>query len=379
MSISFPAAKAPVHLTPLSQLESAINTAFVNSTCKKFFTHLAEGKALSLHPEIEQFFIYKEQTVPELLDVDPSNAPEAIKPKQDVKLFSVKKQSSLWTGDLLNQIVVPTDLGLMMIAAYYGKKYSIEIVVCSNTASLEAALRGSHLDESCKSWGVIVTNGTDPNPHVTPLLCFRNKKGKIQVAELDSVCSPCLCYLETKFMLSASDDKNWEFLSVLEPRQVTFYGCRTDACIILKDALRKVHQESYDDLTQLLIIPEAYAAHNKFILPPSLCKSAQIHSKIPEAHLQVKLAGKRNETLQDFFQRHSHLFFRKENFHLTYTEASDPSTIKSDSITIIKERWLSTYSNIKAKSLLLHINRILNGPEVDWEIKLRLDVIRSLF
>lgn len=379
MTTTFSAPKAPVHLTPLSPLESAVNAPWVNSIYKKFFTHLAEGKALSLHPDINQFFIYKEQTVPEILDVDPSLTPEAIKPKQDVNIFSVKKQSSFWTGDLLSQFVVPTDLGLMMIAAYYGKKYNIEIVVCSNSTSLEAALRGAHLDESCTSWGIIVTNGTDPNPHVTPLICFRAKKGKIQVAELDSVCSPCLCYLETKFMLSASDEKNWEFFSVLEPRQVTFFGCRTDACIILKDALRTLHVAAHEDLNQLLIIPKAYATHNKFILPPSFCKSTQTHSKIPEAHLQVKLAGKRNETLQDFFQRHSHLFFKKENFHLTYTEASDPSTIKSDSITIIKERWLSTYSNIKAKALLLHINRILNAAEVDWEIKLRLDVIRSLF
>lgn len=379
MSISFSDAKASALITPLSQLEGAVNTAWVNSACKKFFTHLAEGKALTLHPEIDQFFIYKEQTVPEILDVDPSLIPESIKPKNEAQLFSVKKQSSLWTGDLLNQFVVPTDLGLMMIAAYYGKKYNIEIVVCSNSTSLEAALRGSHLDESCTSWGIIVTNGTDPNPHVTPLICFRNKKGKTQVAELDSVCSPCLGYLETKFMLSSSEEKNWEFFSVLEPRQATFFGCRTDACVILKDALRMLHQQAFEDLNQLLMIPKAYASHNKFILPPSFCKAVQIHSKIPEAHLQVKLSGKRNETLQDFFQRHSHLFFKKENFHLTYTEASDPSTIKSDSITIIKERWLSTYSNLKAKSLLLHINQILNSPEVDWEIKLRFDVIRSLF
>lgn len=365
----------------LEELSVSLQAALVTPRFHKFIDGLKDP--LSLHPDIVHFFTFKDQPLPVISDIPPAFLPKTIVISDKHHLQSVKKQSSSWIGDgtLLDHNIMPTDLGLQLIAAYYGKKYGIEILICSTPSSFMNALSGTGLAEDCKAWGIIVTNGDLPNLHVTPVLCYRNKAGITQIAELDSVCSPCETYLETMFQLQSLGAIG-PVLSVLNPRQADFFSCRIDACVILKEALIHLHSSPVDDLEDILMKASPDFPENRFVLPAEWSKSTQITSFIPEEAMGRKIHSKKGELLGDFIKRQSKVFLKQETYHLNYI--TDPaggagSCVLTESATVMKEQQISTFLNLKGKALLLHINQILKEPELDLELNLRFDIIKSLY
>ena len=210
-------------------------------------------------------------------------------------------------GDLLHfgpsVITKPTDKGLMLLCAHYHKKYNIDISVTSSYVTFQEALKAPLYKPGARVWGIIATNGDPVRSHVTPVICFRKDAASpIEILMLDSSETPVLAVRDT---LKAIKDENPEALiyEVKGTRQFDNYGCRTDALVVLKDALRILENPAIDHLASFLKLRKDYGPRYSFFLPASWAKTVQVYDVIKDPKSTPILS--KHRTLEAFLHAHT--------------------------------------------------------------------------
>ena len=239
-----------------------------------------------------------------------------------------------------NEIAYPTDRGLVLLAAYYEKKYGIPIIVAPSARAYEKALLGEGAPEGSKHWGIIATNGSGAG-HVTPFLCCKTPEGKIQAVDLDSVGgSP----------VHASNNRDITWFKVTGKRQADVYSCRTDALVVLKDSLRDLRTRSIEDLS--VVLPSTACK-----LPARWGKSVQISAALGE-DVDDKVVSKRGESFREHRAR-----FRLEaprRDYYAFTTRHDLGEVQ----TVGSPVMINSYLLYKGKRNLNLIKSLVKDPEI---------------
>jgi hypothetical protein len=189
------------------------------------------------------------------------------------------------------KIFFPTDIHMVVAAAYYKKKYGINIhIVCEHKANKTYDLMQQLNDGEQLG---IIARISRYLPHVTPLIISR-KGEDIFIVSLDSVDknSAFIYSIERIFKenLTNSDDrKSYHLILVDSKRQADEVSCRNDALFILKDALRKPNIVSYfEPISEKISAYEYQTSANSSVilakyqakLPKFLFKTVQISTVI---------------------------------------------------------------------------------------------------
>ena len=238
-----------------------------------------------------------------------------------------------------NTIAIPSNSCLRLIADYYQQKYGISILIV-NQQSLADALLGKGLKADCKCWGIILTSQSEL--HVVPIICSKIADHSIQAASFDS--------------READHPRRWSPLlidrvhwigAVKGGRQVDLWSCRTDALVILKDALRDLATRNIS-LDQVLV-------ENPPMLPAQWSKTVQNYKTIPdEALLETRVISKRNQTLREFRARFMQPVVLTEEWTLSTPGAGKPKRIITKT-----QSQLNLYLNYKGKRYLDLVHRLL--------------------
>lgn len=242
-----------------------------------------------------------------------------------------------WSDPELNTIAMPTNDGLTLLAAYYTLKYQTPILVV-NDSNFDAALEGKGLPEGTSAWGVIRLNkGTK---HVNPVLCFK-KGSEIQRLNLDSI-SEVIKY-------KSSD------IPATMPRQSDPYSCRTDALVVLRDAIKDLKSHAITDLYDYLR-PDKIENSTFYYLPMSWGRTAQKSSSFrPDAkasEFTVPSKKGKNKTLKE------HRDIHKKPAILTTKMSVNSSFLFVLEGEKKEELSVNTYLNYKGKKNLSLIKKI---------------------
>jgi hypothetical protein len=264
-----------------------------------------------------------------------------------------------WVDEELKTIAAPSDEGLMLMASYYNSKYSIPIQITGSYESLYNALLGRGISGDFTTWGVIATTGLETNHHVTPLICLKTDPGVVQIAVLDSVSSPILDVLEALSTLQLKEEKVKIFY-INSRRQSDDIGCRTDALVILKDALRDLRSKKVTNLMAFLNV-KFDGTNFGFSLPYSWSKTVQV----PCAQLgDVKdlVLNKKGESFEAFISRFSRPAIRSRSSLLCYTAFNGSK--KEIAETSNQEKIARTYLNYKGKKIAAKMEALIKAEEV---------------
>jgi hypothetical protein len=301
------------------------------------------------------------------LELTLATAPKTLLPLLKPNLLSIYKISQRWIDAEFSRYIVPTDLGLMMLASYYQAKYNICIMVVGSSKKVQEALLGNFVDPSCRVWGVICTSGHESYLHVTPILCFRNASGFLQIADLDSIKDPIdeLKYTLTDLIRSGQKVESFQ---VKLPRQADYYSCRTDAIVLLKDALRDIEAQKIDDLREILDLPAGDKSH-EFNLPIRWSKSCQI-SRHVLGDESLHVINKSDEPYKVFKERFQKKLLRSQEF--VCVNRKENGDLEEEQHILIEEKTVNTF--LKEKSLRhAHImNRLKDSPPLEIDMLFRL-------
>lgn len=229
-------------------------------------------------------------------DMKPDAAMRAV---VDSDSYMKKYNIETWLRDeRLNTIAAPTDRGLLLLAAHYEHKYGIKMLVVTSEEGLREAVKGSSLPPSCQNWGIIYTQGQASGlGHVTPLLCHKTAEGSVEAAVLDSTGKSYFSWF------TDYPDIKWSYAE--KGRQSDERSCRTDALVILKDALTNLAKHPVPTLDAFFDMKDVPSRKEKsFLLPSLLGRTAQISSAIQHDGTK-KMATKYGESLSEFKKRHS--------------------------------------------------------------------------
>lgn len=272
----------------------------------------------------------------------------------------------------ISSIAVPTLESMLLIASYYEKKYGTPIFVCRSQVGFQSLITGLSIDSSIKSWGVIATWGDDRILHVTPYLCHRKNTATLQILDLDAASNP-IPYAKFSLLELKGSLKSLEIYQVESTRQADGFSCRTDALVILKEALCDIKNRLVLDLAEYLPVKHSsyktLSVDNFFDLPHGWSKGAQIRQS-SEIDATLRLPSKPSITLQEHRQKYS-IYSKKQVSYQLIT----PSTTETHSFT--EDATISTYLNTKGKKLCALAERL--KADGDFEIALRFGFIKDLF
>ena len=264
-----------------------------------------------------------------------------------------------WVDEELKTIAAPSDEGLMLMASYYNSKYSIPIQISGSYESLYNALLGRGISGDFTTWGVIATTGLETNHHVTPLICLKTDPGVVQIAVLDSVNSPILDVLEALSTLQLKDEKVKIFY-INSRRQSDEIGCRTDALVILKDALRDLRSKKVTNLMAFLSV-KFDGTNFRFPLPYAWSKTVQVPCD-QQGHAKDLVINKKGESFEAFISRFNRPAIRSKSSHLCYTAFNGSK--KEIEETLNQEKIARTYLNYKGKKIADKMEALIKAEEV---------------
>jgi hypothetical protein len=285
-------------------------------------------------------------------------------------------KSKTFTDPHLQTIAVPTCTGLMLLASHYERKYGITILVCSSDRLFDAAVTGQLLAGDATTWGVIATWGTDAILHVTPYLCHKTSSGALEILQLDAANNP-LSYSQFKLLELKESLKSIKCYQVLGTRQADNFSCRTDALILLKEALLDIKEKRLTDLKSYInpqrIFVGDLASDGQFEMPAAWSKSVQIASLIKQ-DLSINAPGSKTYSLKEHRDRFTEKITKTLTFHLESLpkEHSDHAPIA-----IVEEVNIHTYLNYKGKKLALKTAALVE--ENDLAVMMGFEHRKSLF
>jgi hypothetical protein len=227
--------------------------------------------------------------------------PDVVKELEDSSR-TISKFSKL--NCFLPTIVIPSNEILKKIAADYKEKYGIEIIVCT----LEEFREG--IDSFCalaiKLIGVIVVQNSGYG-HVLPLILnFQN--GAKQIFSLNTGSNRGL----EKELVSFLRGLEFEVFLTLEDRQYDYYSCRTEATVILRNALLDMRERGLEGFDAFLI--RDVRQDSAFFVPKEWTYGAQIVRATDDLdqvdvirHKYSKKSEKRDgfETAREYRERHT--------------------------------------------------------------------------
>lgn len=342
------ASRLPEALHPLNPLRDPSLEAISYAAERSLGSALAFPASLSLEG-IEDYYIVREER-------EVTNPPKVVPLSHEEKSLyptAVGKRRVLLEREA-DTIAYPTDRGLMLIAAYYEKKYHIHIKVVSSPAGFEEALH----DKEHSSFGIIITAGWGKG-HVLPVLCHRPLEGPLQVSLLDSSGNYKVGNDNYLDIAEALPDIQL-FKIEEEPRQTDAFSCRTDALCLLRDGLRELQETGSSTLEDFLsphIKPLSYwgeGVTQTHTLPPSLGKTVQRSSAL-KGDTSAPVPGKRKESLAKFYERYSRL----APFAWEYYDAKGDLLVS-----YLFLKTLLLYLNFKGKRNLELVKRLVHDPEV---------------
>lgn len=333
----------------LSELDGSESVASLESIEELSFVH--DDLTIPYAIDTGDLFDHYELThVSELLSTprECTEVPQLLLEQSKDKLYHAMLTEIHYTHPIMTTIATPLDKGLLALCAYYKFKYDIDIFVSGRRETIYASMKGLFLDPSVKTWGVIATDHSMlSGAHVTPCICHKKDDGSLQILNLDSVKKAIKTFAYAYHDL-VKDTPNLERLTLNTQRQSDRYSCRTDALVILKDALRDLKTKKIDDLKS--VFEHAQCAHNpkKFIikLPFSWAKSCQIAS-VYEAGIKTLLIGKKGKTIEEYKQRFKALFERRDVYRVYGHDESGGLFIKEMSLSYPKE--IDLFLNYKGK------------------------------
>jgi hypothetical protein len=287
--------------------------------------------------------------------------------------FTLVHSSSTMSIKGMKQFARPTDLGLMLLAAHYFRKYNLDIVVTGDAESFEHAMQkpsGFCTKDSPRAWGIIAVEKGKLS-HATPVICYKETaESVIQYIILDST-NQVNPYVSKYFQdMKHTHGTPQRVYQNIGKRQRDNIGCRTDALCILKDALKLLNTKEFTNLESLLSPvsePEEYLTHaKKFDLPSCWAKTVQdldmIDTKVNQQALIIR-AKEAPETLKDFRTRYTLI---EASRILKYTMTAVSKENGSLSKTIIMhslDKPQCAYLNYKGKRNFFKIKTILENKD----------------
>jgi hypothetical protein len=256
------------------------------------------------------------------------------------------------------KIFFPTDIHMVAAAAYYKKKYGINIhIVCEHKANKTYDLMQQLNDGEQLG---IIARISRYLPHVTPLIISR-KGEDIFIVSLDSIdIMPTFVSGVKDFfkenLMDIEDKKSYHLILVDAKRQADLYSCRNDAIIILKDALRKpdvvscfqsftkrVDADVYSASDDDRVVLSTYDAN----LPAFLYKTVQINTMIinfnkqdRDTVLKTSKAGK-IKTLQTHLDEYKQNVTVKKVIHIKCNIRQNSATgFNRDSMVVDYKQWV---------------------------------------
>ena len=325
--------------------------------------------------EFPQLFDLK--PVYETLPVPVKLSLEALSPEITSKVsfspLEVYKERISWLDPDQKTVLLPSDEGLLHLASFYGQKYGITLIVTGSCLKLKEAILGTDIDPSITSWGIIATRGDVAKPHVTPLVCSRQPDGTIQIAELDSVRDP-IQHVHDAIAELQVVGVNIDLFQTRLPRQADPYSCRTDAIVILKDALRDLSTHNIVDIRSFLGVYDTEEARNCFDLPVSWSKGVQLSMTI-KGDQSRPVVNKKHEPLVSFRERFTKMIPCEETY--LFTARSEEGALKEERVIHANSKSVNTYLNIKGKKLVDKITDSL--ASLDGFQQMQFEILKSKY
>lgn len=362
-------------VSPFSGGADTSTTTTVAACALTALTSAAEGLLGGLMPSIKTLSSFpvssfytirampKDIFPPEKIEL--TTLPHSIISHLDNKPHAAFKDAVSWSDPELSTVAVPTDEGLVLLAAKYSKKYDIPIFIAGSSEKLRSAVLGESTSEDTLFWGVIATSGSAEALHVTPLICMRMPSGQIQIAEMDSVRQPIL-HVKHLFIDLAREKANVDIFSSYFARQADYYSCRSDAIVLLKDALRDLKAKKVTDLKTFLGVHLKNGIIQKFFLPDAWSKTVQISGSIAGT-LAQKAISKRNISMKEFRELYNAPVTKVESFSLHSFNAL--GHVETTSIMITTKKIVNTFLNLKGKIFMREFADLQSSQDFDLQMR----------
>lgn len=284
----------------------------------------------------------------------------------DKKIYHIGSQ---YLNPVINSFAIPKDLGLIYLAAKYKAKYDASIFVAGSLDSIKIIFDEVVDDKKISLFGIICADKRYDICHVTPLLILKKEDASLQIANLDSVKAPinylahALCFLKTKKIA-------YQRFSLKGARQADRYSCRTDALVILKDAIQELAEKKITDLSWFFSGQMIHERRIYVDLPASWAKGCQRSSMITKQALDQSFFNTKY-TLSEFRKKFDYSCERKDVYEIGGIDDKGCYQI------IVKEHTKKTqvnlYLNFKGKRNFESLKAFIGSMQIkdrDWISKL---------
>jgi hypothetical protein len=197
-----------------------------------------------------------------------------------------------------------TPQGEALIADYYGRRYGLEITIIAETIFLNDAIKKAiweHQGDFKAGFLVPALGRCDDIPHATPLLLGREGHETYAIS-MDSSETSAACLRASNLV-----DK---FYRADGARQSDHYSCRTEALVLLKDALRRPHPlADFKQTGERKLLLQKLQNVRFLKLPPYLLKAVQNPNFSPawmQACLNEPVNEAKGKTLAQHREQHTH-------------------------------------------------------------------------
>lgn len=269
----------------------------------------------------------------------------------------------------IRTFAVPTNEGLILLAAYYQHKFQTPIYICQSEDAFFKLFTDPPEPKS-NTFGVIFTG---EGLHVTPALCHITDKGKIQIFSLDSFELDRRTSISESITLLSSF-KELEHFKYARKRQSDHYSCRTDALVILKDAMLDIREKKIDDLKGYI---DPSTSDKTFELPRAWGRSVQKSEALPKntSGVDTPLPGGKGKTLES----HRETFRKKTKVTTRYYSTREKDG-KFGGTTYWNETEIfspNLYLNYKGKKNVFLVERLIKSPIK--EVQEQAEALKKIF
>lgn len=282
-----------------------------------------------------------------------------------ISIINAFHSARRFTDLILNTFAMPKDLGLINLAARYKSKYDIDIYVAGCASKANTIILDALDKKTAHIFGMICSNREYEICHVTPVLILVKEDGNLQIVNLDSTKTPVDSFAR---MLNCLKIKkiNYTRFSLKGPRQADRFSCRSDAIILLKDALRDLKEKTVKDFCEFFTGRELIERRIYVDFPVQWSRVCQI-SKILTGSLEEKLVGKKDTTASLFKDRFSVLSQKVDTYELIGID--EKGAPKKLTIEIQTEAKVNLYLNYKGKKNFETLKMFLSDlkqKDIEW-------------
>lgn len=282
-----------------------------------------------------------------------------------ISIINAFHSARRFTDLILQTFAMPKDPGLINLAARYKSKYDIDIYVTGCAKKTSSIILEALDKKIAHVFGLICSNRNYEICHVTPVLCLVKEDGNLQIVNLDSTKTPVDSFVRALNYLKIRK-VNYSRFSLKGPRQADRFSCRTDAIILLKDALRDLKEKGIKDFCEFFTGKDLIERRIYVDFPVQWSRVCQL-SKILRGSLEEKLVGKKDITATLFKERFSFLSQKVDTYDLIGLDEKGAS--KKLTIEIQTEAKVNLYLNYKGKKNFETLKMFLSDlkqKDIEW-------------